>query len=149
MTPPAVNPEPRDKDGERATHMFFWLCMALVVAFFGWSYVGKLDVVSLAIGEVIPSTQVKSIQHLEGGIVREILVREGEKVKSGQALVNLEPVSSGADVEELRVRSTAIRAETARLEAEAVDAETPVFPEDLVRNQPTLVKETTDFFKTR
>ena len=149
MTPAAVNPEPRDTDGDRATHMFFWLCMALVVAFFSWSYVGKLDVVSSAMGEVIPSTQVKSIQHLEGGIVREILVREGETVKSGQPLVSLEPVSSGADVEELRVRITSIRAETARLEAEAVDAETPVFPEDLVRNHPTLVKETIAFFKTR
>lgn len=153
MTPAAVNPEPqdktRDKDGERATHLFFWLCMALVGAFFGWSYMGKLDVVSTAIGEVIPSTQVKSIQHLEGGIVREILVREGDTVKTGQALVSLEPVSSGADVEELSVRIVSIRAEIARLEAEAIDAETPVFPEDLLRNQPTLVQETTDFFKTR
>ena len=128
MTPATVNPEPQDKDGERATHIFFWLCMALVVAFFGWSYVGKLDVVSSAIGEVIPSTQVKSIQHLEGGIVREILVREGEKVKSGQALVSLEPVSTGADVQELRVRITSIIAEIARLKAEATDAELPVFP---------------------
>lgn len=51
-------------DGERATHLFFLLCTLLVAAFFVWSYFGKLDVVSTAMGEVIPSTQVKKIQHL-------------------------------------------------------------------------------------
>ena len=102
--------------GERGTHLFFVLCTALVAAFFAWSYFGKLDVVSVALGEVIPSSQVKSIQHLEGGIVREILVREGDAVKQGQPLVNLEPLASGADVEELNARVTSLRAEIARLE---------------------------------
>jgi len=79
-------------ESEGLTHAFFGLCGLLVAAFFVWSYFGKLDVVSSAFGEVIPSTQIKHIQHLEGGIVREILVREGEEVKKGQAMVSLEPV---------------------------------------------------------
>ena len=62
------------------THVFLFSCMAVVVAFFAWSTVGELDVVSAVIGEVVPSSNVKNVQHLEGGIVRRILVREGDKV---------------------------------------------------------------------
>ena len=135
--------------GERGTHLFFVLCTTLVAAFFAWSYFGKLDVVSVALGEVIPSSQVKSIQHLEGGIVREILVREGDAVKQGQPLVNLEPLASGADVEELNARVTSLRAEIARLEAEVQGADAPVYPDDIRRDHPELVKEATAFFNTR
>lgn len=121
----------------------------MVVAFFVWSYYGKLDVVSAAMGEVIPSTQVKRIQHLEGGIVSKILVREGEAVKKGQAMVNLEPIASGADVEELNVRVKALRAEIFRLDAEARGDKTIAFPEDFKRANPELVKDAAAYFKTR
>ncbi len=138
-----------EDDGERGTHMFFGLCTLLVVSFFVWSALGRLDVVSAALGEVIPSTQVKRVQHLEGGIVREILVREGDTVKKGQPLVNLEPVASGADVKELNVRITSLRAEITRLEAEAEGAETLTFPERFRRQNPDLVNEAIQHFKTR
>ncbi|MEE1562750.1 MAG: secretion protein HlyD, partial [Alphaproteobacteria bacterium] len=55
------------------THVFLFLCMALVVGFLAWSWLGRLDIVSTASGEVVPSSQVKSVQHLEGGIISEIL----------------------------------------------------------------------------
>ena len=144
-----VRAEIPEDDGERGTHLFFALCTTLVVAFFAWSYFGKLDVVSAALGEVVPSSQVKSIQHLEGGIVREILVREGDAVKQGQPLVNLEPLASGADVEELKARVTSLRTEIARLEAEVQGADAPAYPDDIRRDHPELVKQATAFFNTR
>ncbi len=70
-----------------ATHLFLFLCIALCIAFGAWAYVGQLDVVSMAQGEVIPSSQVKNVQHLEGGIVRALLVKEGEIVAKNQPLV--------------------------------------------------------------
>ena len=79
------------------THTFLILCMAMVVAFLTWSWFAHLDIVSTAIGKIIPSSQVKSVQHLEGGIISEILVREGEEVKKDQPLVALESTTSGAD----------------------------------------------------
>ncbi|MBT3306252.1 MAG: HlyD family type I secretion periplasmic adaptor subunit [Alphaproteobacteria bacterium] len=135
--------------GEGPTHLFFILCAVLVGVFFAWSHFGKLDVVSAAMGEVIPSTQVKHIQHLEGGIVREILVREGDTVKKGQILVSLEPVSSGADVEELNVRITSLKVEIARLAAETSGTKKLTFDPDLVRDYPDLIKQAKSFFKTR
>ncbi len=75
--------------------------LAFASVFFIWAAVSPLDIVSDAIGEVIPSSRVKKIQHLEGGIVREIKVREGDLVKVGQPLIELEATASDSTVEEL------------------------------------------------
>ncbi len=134
---------------EGPARLFVWLASGLVLAAFVWAAVGPLDVVAAANGEVIPSSQVKSIQHLEGGIVREILVREGQKVAKDQPLVVLETIQSDADVQELKVRTNSLRAEVARLEAEASNAPTPAFPADLVEKEPLLVAQTMETFRTR
>jgi len=140
----------RTHDSEENTmHMFFSLCTFFVITFFAWSYFGRLDVVSAAMGEVIPSSQIKHIQHLEGGIVREILVREGEKVKKGQPMVSLEPVSSSADLKELNVRMNSLQVEIARLAAEAKGLVEPKFPINIARDFPELIKQARAFFKTR
>lgn len=132
-----------------ATHLFLLLCVALCVAFGLWAHFGRLDVVSIAMGEVVPSSQVKSVQHLEGGIVREILVAEGERVKRGQPLVVLESTASGADVGELTIRVTALRVDIARLEAEISGAAKPDFGQDLDSNHPDLVRQAIEMFEAR
>src|SRR3954463_3528143 len=124
-----------------STHIFFGLCAATCVTFLIWSAIGTLDIVSMAQGEVIPSTQVKSIQHLEGGIVLEIMAREGQRVTQGQPLVTLEPTSSGAGVGGADVRVSSLRAEMARLIAEAEGKDKPAFPEDLSASRPELIAQ--------
>ena len=110
---------------------------------------GKLDVVSMAQGEVIPSSPVKSVQHLEGGIVRELLVKEGDNVAKDQPLLELESTSSGADVGELEINLTSLRVEIASLEAEAKGSNKPAFDEDLVSGHPDLVRQAIGLFNTR
>jgi len=132
-----------------ATRAFLWLSVALVVGFLAWAAIGRLDIVAVAVGEVIPSTQLKSIQHLEGGIVQAIRVREGEKVKAGQPLVELEQTQSDADVRELQVRIRTLRAEIARLEAEAGGQVAPAFPGDLSDKEPDLIRQQADLFAIR
>lgn len=112
----------------RQTHLFLYALIGLVTAFLIWSSFGQLDVVSFAVGDVVPSSQVKTVQHLEGGIVREILVREGDRVARGQPLVELESTASGADVQELNARIASLIADVARLKAE-VHGQDIVFPE--------------------
>ena len=138
-----------DRQTGWAPHMFFLLCIAMCAAVGAWAYWGKLDVVSMAMGEVVPFSQIKTVQHLEGGIVSEILVREGEPVKKDQPIVVLEATASGADVGELQINVTALRVEIARLEAEATGAEEPDFAADLVANRVDLVAQAMDFFKAR
>ena len=139
----------QEEDVQKTTHLFLGLCVLLCVSFFVWASVGKLDIVSMATGEVIPSSQVKSIQHLEGGIVRKIAVREGDHVKKGQPLVILEPTASGADVGELQVRLNSLRVTIASLESEAVGLKKPVFPKDLLKSQPLLIKQALEQFDKR
>jgi adhesin transport system membrane fusion protein len=138
-----------DEPADPGTHLFFALCAGLVLAFAGWAAVGELDVVSTATGEVIPSSQVKSVQHLEGGIVREILVREGDHVEVDQPLVVLSATQSDADVKELEVRITSLKADAARLAAEAEGRPEPAFSPDLKQDHPELVSRATELFKAR
>ncbi|MBF0181082.1 MAG: HlyD family type I secretion periplasmic adaptor subunit [Magnetococcales bacterium] len=139
---------------ERGTHLFLALCLAGVIAFGVWAVVGSIDVVSLAVGEVIPSSQVKNLQHLEGGIVREVRVREGETVREGQELVILEPVRSEADYEELRAHIVSLTIQAIRLRAETALPDTeetapPDPPDELTRQAPTEVAEMRAYFETR
>ena len=139
--PPPKEPAAPSERTSIGAHMTFLLCGAMVVLFSIWASISTLDIVSMATGEVIPSTQVKTIQHLEGGIVREILVREGESVRKGQLLMKLEPTASDADVSELQVRLRSLILDEARLEALASGAEKPNFSSELVKSHPKLVSQ--------
>lgn len=129
-----------------STHVFMFLCSMLCIAFGAWAWFGKLDIVSMADGKVVPSSKVKSIQHLEGGIVREILVREGDSVTSGQPLMILEETASGSEVDEVRVRIHTLQADVARLRAAAGETQKPEFPQELLQHNPDLVRQTRDLY---
>lgn len=77
-----------------------YLLVGLTVVVGIWLFIAELDVVSVAEGEVIPSSNVKHVQHLEGGIVSKILIKEGDKVTMGQALFELEATANQAVVSE-------------------------------------------------
>ena len=104
---------------------------------------------SVATGQVTPSSQVKNVQHLEGGIVSEILVREGDLVKADQPLVVLKSTASDADVGELRASVNALMAEIARLEAEAAGQDQPTFDDELLQDHPDLVRQARALFRAR
>lgn len=132
----------------RGTHLFLALCIVALTAFGVWSAMMTLDVVATASGEVTPSGNVKTVQHLEGGIVSAILVHEGDKVVRGQPLVELHAVSSVADVGELEVRIDALAVEIARLEAEITGKDSVTFPPDLVKKRPDMVAKARHMFST-
>jgi adhesin transport system membrane fusion protein len=124
------------------------LVMAFIAAFLVWAAVARLDEVAMATGEVVPQGRVKTIQHLEGGIIDELLVREGDLVREGAPLVQLDLGSSGSTAEELRVRLDGYKLTKARLEAEATGG-TPAFPEDLAKRLPNIVSAEQASFDAR
>lgn len=80
-----------------------WLLLSLCALFtFGviWSIIGKVDVVAIATGRVVPSGNVKIVQAFEAGTVRAIHVRNGQRVTAGQILVELDPTIAGADADQ-------------------------------------------------
>ncbi len=138
-----------DDEVKSGTHLFLGLCVLAVMSFWLWATNAELDIVSVATGEVAPSTNVQSVDHLEGGIVRAILVKEGDLVTAGQPLVELEQTQSGADVQELKIRLRSLLADIARYNAELADADKPVYPEALAKAEPELIRQSIGLFETR
>lgn len=148
-TPTKAPLDTQEKDISRITHMFFLLLVFMCAAFVYWAYKGTLDVVSMADGEVVPSGRIKTVQHFEGGIIRQINVREGDAVVTGQALVELEQLRSGASLEELTMRIDALKVDIIRLEAQLNSQALIVFPVALQNNLPLLVAEAQNLFEAR
>lgn len=113
----------------------------LIVGFVVWASSAKLDEVAVAMGEVIPQQQLQVVQHLEGGVIEEILVQEGDLVMEGQALMQLNLAGAGINREELQIRLDGLYLAKARLVAESEGGETdPVFPEEIIENRPDMVE---------
>ena len=98
----------------------------------------QLDEVPVATGEVVPQGKVKVIQHLEGGIIDAIHVRDGDTVKEGSPLMQLNLASSGTNREELQVRLGEQILLRARHDAEAIRKKL-VFPKGPDKRRPKLV----------
>ena len=105
--------------------------MALLVLLAVWASQVELDTVAVAMGEVKPQGETKIVQHLEGGIVQEILVREGDTVVKGQPLVQLDVDASATNREELIARLDGLKLKRLRLAAESRNEE-PAFPQELI-----------------
>lgn len=99
--------------------MIAWPIIILLTVMLVWANFAKLDEVAVATGHVSPESKTKVVQHLEGGIVDQLFVKEGDMVKEGASLVRLNLATSGVNREELAVRLDAQILTKARLEAEA------------------------------
>ena len=98
----------------------------------GWAAFAPLDSALMASGVVIVESHRKSIQHLEGGIVKEILVYEGEEVRAGETLVRLDDTQARTAVELLEDEADSLAAQEARLVAERDGSPVVHFPSDLL-----------------
>jgi HlyD family type I secretion membrane fusion protein len=119
---PVIEPLKRDLRGTK------WLAIAIVVLFFGaggvWAATAPLAGAAVASGVVSPLGSRQTVQHLEGGIIREILVKEGDQVAAGDVLFELEDVQAQSEVGAYVGRLRAHAAQEARLIAERNGSET-------------------------
>ncbi len=125
-----------------------WPIMILLLAGVVWANFATLDEVAIATGEVVPAGRIKVVQHLEGGIIQEIYVTEGDTVRAGQTLLQLDLASGGTNQEELLVRLDSERLVKARLEAEA-DGTDLTFPEEVASRRPAIVAAQRQAFDAR
>ncbi len=97
------------------------LCvLALLTAFVTWAYFAELEEVTSGEGTVIPSSQIQILESLEGGLVAELFVREGDLVEAGEPLVRIDDTGFAATLGELRKQRSAFQIKARRLEAEAL-----------------------------
>lgn len=94
-----------------------WTIMAFVVSGMLWAFLGELDIVAVAPGKIVPSAGTMPIQPVEIGVVRAVHVRDGQSVKAGDFIIELDPTETTADVERLSAELLQAQLDIARLEA--------------------------------
>ncbi len=99
------------------TILFFWIIA--VFAFFAWAYFAQIDEIARGSGKVIPSGKNQIVQNLEGGIVEDILVKEGELVQKGEPLVKISNQKSQSSFNANKIKAESLRAKIIRLKAQA------------------------------
>lgn len=124
-----------------------WIVALAVGCFVLWAWHFKLDEVSTGTGKVIPSSKEQVIQSMDGGILTDLKVHEGDIVEKGQILAQLDRTRFESTVEESASRLRAALATAARLKAE-VSGTSLNFPEE-VRKEPILVREETALYQSR
>ncbi len=127
------------------------IVLALVASFFGaaliWMAWADIDVVVRGAGKVIPARQVQQVQSLEGGVVTEILAREGDLVKANQPLLKLSDVAFSSSFQENRLKYYELLARSIRLRAAAYDEEF-VVDQDIAEIIPDQVRSERSLFES-
>lgn len=100
--------------------------IAVFVVAFAWACIGTVDIVATAPGKIIPSGRTKIIQPFEIGVVRAIHVRDGDTVKAGDLLIELDPTMNAAERERLQSDLIAAQLDVARLRAALADGQNPL-----------------------
>ncbi|MBL3529467.1 MAG: HlyD family type I secretion periplasmic adaptor subunit [gamma proteobacterium endosymbiont of Lamellibrachia anaximandri] len=94
----------------------YFMILILIAAII-WAWSTKISEVTIAIGEVVPAGLIHDVQHLEGGIVKQIKVRNGDQIKSGDLLLQFSPPALQSEHEQTLIRKTALELEAERLQA--------------------------------
>lgn len=108
----------QDKPPSPLPRVILYLLMGLFGILLAWALIGKVDVIATAEGKLVPQTYVKIVQPVEGGIVSEILVTEGDSVKAGQILMRMDAQVAKADTSILETERQAKTLQIRRIDAE-------------------------------
>lgn len=128
--------------------MIYTVALGVVLAL-GWASLTTLDKVTRGAGRVVPQTRNQIIQHLEGGIVTEILVREGDRVTAGAPLLRVDNSFARAELQQNQFELRAKTLQMLRLQAEAGGSPTFVVPPDMMQDLPQIVAHERSLFRAR
>lgn len=129
------------------TRIIIWGALIGIIVLVVWAYFAQIDQVTRATATVIASARTQDIQAVEGGVLTEILVREGEDVTKGQLVVTLEEERAQAAFANSSSKIAALRAKLSRLEAEIF--EKPLKFPDGIKNYREYVENQTQLYDRR
>ncbi len=121
--------------------------VAFILAFLVWAGISKIDQHVTATGRIIPSGNARIVQHLEGGIVEEILVKEGQRVNVGETLFLVANTRAKTQLKESAIEKLALVARKLRLEAELDERDSLELPYTLVSDNPDLARSEMALFE--
>ena len=128
--------------------VIIWIALLAVVLFIAWASWAEVDEITRGSGRVIPSSQVQDVQNLEGGIISELLVKEGDIVDQGQVLLVLDDTRFTSSLGGQQVNRNSLEIKRIRLQAE-IDNIEPVMPSKLWQEYPDMAQYELDLHQSR
>jgi adhesin transport system membrane fusion protein len=136
------------EDDERdASRLLVWVTAGTLLFALIWAGFFSLDEITRGQGKIIPSSREQVIQSLDSGVLREMLVREGDMVEKDQVLLQMDDARSGAGYREANEKYLSLLAMASRLRAEANNTDL-AFPQEL-KDEPQLKAQETQAYKAR
>lgn len=135
------------KRNERRTSSVIWLCTAALALFFIWAHFAILDEVTVGTGKVTPLSRAQVIESLDGGIVDQLNVHEGNIVEKGQVLARLDPTRFRSNFGEAAAKARTLAASAERLRSELTGA--PLRFSEQTLKEPALVARETQLYQSR
>ena len=117
------------------------LILIIILGSIFWAQNINIDIVAEAPGKIIPSDNVKTLQHLEGGIIKKINVKEGSLVKKDDILIEFQQIASKSEVEEIKGRLAFLEAGIITYKS-LIQRTNPVYPDALKINYPDTIFST-------
>lgn len=131
-----------------ASTLFLLVVTGLFVFLIGWAAIAEVDERTRGTGQVMPSSDMQVVQSLEGGIVTEVLVHEGDLVKKGQTLMRIDDVLFASEQGGIEAKMLSLRARQARLTAEAKGTEFQM-PAEITEKVPEIASNEFKLYKSR
>lgn len=132
----------------RWPHALLFVLAAFFLAALGWAAFFEIDEVARGDGRVVTRSQVQVVTNLEGGIIQDILVREGDRVRKGEPLVRIDPTRFASAYREGEQGALALKAKIARLSAE-VRQTALAMPGDVVKGNRVIAERERTLFEAR
>lgn len=129
-------------------HAVVWITVAFIVIGIVWANFATIDEVAHAEGRVVPSGQTQVVQNLEGGILAEVLVKEGARVEQGQPLIRLDDTRFASSYNESKLGVFALRARIARLQAE-IDGKPFEPPDGFPAEHQDIIEDERELYEAR
>ncbi len=128
--------------------VILWLVFFFFLCFLVWAGFSQVDEVTRAAGRVIPSGKIRKVQHFEGGIIKKILIHEGDLVKKGEVLLEIDKTRFASSYRESRSNVLALQARLARLESE-VNGRKFTIPEEVAKEKPAIGSREEQLYRSR
>lgn len=132
--------------GHKVAYIMSTSILLMIIIFIVWAKLAMLDERTRGFGRVIPSQRIQEIQNLEGGIMNELFVQEGQTVEKGDILCRLSNEQAASYYRDAQSKALEHQAAIARLQAEADGVDEPSFPPEVAEKAPQLVEDQRHIF---
>ncbi|MCE9977941.1 HlyD family type I secretion periplasmic adaptor subunit [Leclercia adecarboxylata] len=133
-------------DAPRVVRVTLWAIFVFFIAMILWASLASIDEVTRGEGRAIPSSRLQKVQNLEGGIVAEVFVHEGEVVKAGAPLLRLDDTQFRSNAGETQADRLALQARIQRLTAQLNDDSTLTLAPEIVQQAPDIANGEMELF---